>query len=113
MADKIKSYEKIILSTLQEYADAFNQQKNGLQATVLADFEGQHFQLLNYGWRNGNYQFYVVFHFDIRDGKVWLQENRTDILIAGELVEKGVDKKDIVLGLQFPELRAKSGYAVA
>ncbi|MFN0036902.1 MAG: XisI protein [Saprospiraceae bacterium] len=113
MADKIERYEKIIIGTLQEYADAFNQQKDGLQAKVLVDFDGQHFQLLNYGWHNGHYQFYVVFHFDILDGKVWLQENRTDVLIAGELAEKGIEKKDIVLGLQFPELRAESGYAVA
>ena len=111
--NKIEQYERIIVATLNEYADAFNQQKNGVEAKVIADYAGKHFQLLNCGWRNDAYQFYVIFHFDILNDKIWVQENRTDVLIARELVEKGIDKKDIVLGLQFPELRAESGYALA
>jgi XisI protein len=113
MAKKIEKYETIIVSTLKEYAAMFNQQGDGLEAKVIVDKEGKHFQLLNCGWQKDDYQFYIIFHFDIKDGKIWVQENRTDVLIAGELVEKGIDKNDIVLGLQFPELRGESGYAVA
>ena len=65
------------------------------------------------GWRGQDYRFGVVFYFDIRDGKIWVQENRTDILIAEELVERGVPKSDIVLGLQPPADRARTGYATA
>jgi hypothetical protein len=113
MDTKLKKYEKIIVDTLQEYAAMFNQQRDGLEAKVILDKEGQHYQLLNSGWRKDDYQFYVVFHFDIQNGKVWVQENRTDVLIAQELTEKGISKYDIVLGLQMPELRADSGYAAA
>jgi hypothetical protein len=63
--------------------------------------------------RKDEYLFYVIFHFDIKDGKVWVQENRTDILIAQQLSESGIPKSDIVLGLQFPDLREASGYAAA
>ncbi len=110
---KLKKYEKIIVDTLKEYAVMFNQQGDGLVAKVILDREGQHYQLLNSGWQKDDYQFYIVFHFDIQDGKVWVQENRTDVLIAKELTEKGINKYDIVLGLQLPELRAESGYAAA
>ena len=113
MAAQLKSYEDIIIQSLQEYADMFNQQKDGLEAKVIIDKEGGHYQLLNMGWRKDEYQFYVIFHFDVKDGKVWLQENRTDVLIAKELVAKGISKNDIVLGLQYPELRAAAGYAEA
>lgn len=113
MVEKIKKYEKIILQTLQEYAEVYNAQQDGLEAKIVADKPGGHFQLLNSGWRNGDYQFYVIFHFDIIEGKVWIQENRTDVMIAQELSEKGIPKTDIVLGLQLPELRSASGYAVA
>ena len=113
MADKLKNYEHIIIETLREYADMYNQQHDGLEAKVIVDQKGGHYQLLNCGWRKGHYQFYVIFHFDIKDGKVWVQENRTDVLIAQYLSEKGIPKSDIVLGLQEPELRASSGYAVA
>jgi hypothetical protein len=113
MATSIKKYENIIISTLSEYAEMFNQQRDGLEASVIIDKVARHYQLLNSGWRKGVYQFYVIFHFQIKDGKVWVQENRTDILIAKELTEHGIAKKDIVLGLQEPELREVSGYAVA
>ena len=108
-----KMYEAIIVETLNEYAKMYNQQRDGLEAKVIVDSNGGHYQLLNLGWRKDDYQFYVIFHFELKDGKVWLQENRTDVLIAKELVEKGIPKEDIVLGLQEPELRAESGYAVA
>ena len=113
MATRIKKYEQIIVETLREYADLYNQQRDGIEAKVIIDKAEKHFQLLSYGWRKDDYQFYVIFHFDIINGKVWVQENRTDVLIAQELVERGIPKKDIVLGLQIPELRGEMGYAVA
>lgn len=113
MDSKIAKYENIIISMLREYADMFIQQRDGLEATVIVDKEGGHYQLLNTGWLKDEYIFYVIFHFDIYNGKVWLMENRTDVLIAQQLVEKGIPKQDIVIGLQFPELRAETGYAVA
>jgi len=112
MAEKLKKYEQIIIETLQEYAAMFNKQGDGLQAKVIIDQTGGHYQLLNSGWRNGDYQFYILFRFDIINDKVWVQENRTDILIAQELSERGIPKSDIVLGLQLPELRGELGYAV-
>ncbi|WP_421794621.1 XisI protein [Haliscomenobacter sp.] len=102
-------YEAIIV----ENAKMYNQQRDGLEAKVIVDSNGGHYQLLNLGWRKDDYQFYVIFHLELKDGKVWLQENRTAVLIAKELVERGIPKEDIVLGLQEPELRAGSGYAVA
>ncbi|MFM9947995.1 MAG: XisI protein [Saprospiraceae bacterium] len=113
MDNKLIKYEQIIIDTLREYAAMYNQQRDGLEAKVIIDREERHYQLLNCGWRKDEYQFYVIFHFDIKDGKVWVQENRTDVLIAQQLVEKGILKSDIVLGLQFPELRSESGYAAA
>ncbi|MBK8706766.1 MAG: XisI protein [Saprospiraceae bacterium] len=99
MATKLDRYEQIIIQTLSEYAEMYNKQQDGLEAKLIVDKEGKHYQLLNMGWRKDDYQFYVIFHFDIKNGKIWLQENRTDVLIAKELVERGVDKNDIVLGL--------------
>lgn len=65
------------------------------------------------GWDKDQYRFGVIFHFDIVNGKIWLQQNRTDILIARELVQRGIPKDDIVLGLQPPEARSYTEYAAA
>lgn len=113
MVAKIKKYEKIIIEVLTEYADGFKRQGGGVEAQLIVDKDGMHYQLLSCGWLHGEHNFYVIFHFDIKDGKVWLQENRTDVSIAQELNERGIPKHDIVLGLLEPELRGELGYAVA
>lgn len=51
-------------------------------------------------------------HLDIKDGKIWIQRNQTDKLLADELVAMGVPKNDIVLGLQPVYAREYTGYSV-
>jgi hypothetical protein len=52
-------------------------------------------------------------HLDIKHGKIWIQRNETDELIAQELVAMGIARKEIVLGLQPEFVRADTGYSVA
>lgn len=52
-------------------------------------------------------------HLDIIDGKVWIQCDNTDLVIARELQDAGIPKDEIVLGFREPEVRPYTGYAVA
>ena len=52
-------------------------------------------------------------HLDLKQGKVWLQKNTTDFNPVKDLVELGVKKEDIVLGLQPPFKRPYTDYGVA
>ncbi|NEO83786.1 MAG: XisI protein [Spirulina sp. SIO3F2] len=49
----------------------------------------------------------------MKDGKIWVQQNTTELQIAQELVERGFAKDQIVLGFQYPALREYTDYAVA
>jgi XisI protein len=69
--------------------------------------------LLRIGWRKDRYVRACPFHFDIKDGKVWIQQNRTDIEVGDELIARGIPKSDIVIGFLPVEMRSTSGYAVA
>lgn len=51
-------------------------------------------------------------HIDIRDGKIWILHNTTEHDLAIELLEMGVPREDIVLGLYPPELRQVTKFAV-
>ena len=113
MDKKVKQYQTILSKLLNEYEKSWNNPREEVKVQAVCDYEGNHFQLMNIGWRGNEYLCYIIFHFDIKDGKVWIQENRTDVLIGQELVERGIPKSDIVLGLQPPEVRAELGYAVA
>lgn len=60
-----------------------------------------------------SFVFTVVFHFDIKDGKIWLQRNITEYEIVDYLMENGVPKEDIVLGFRHPKVRPFTGFAVS
>jgi XisI protein len=51
-------------------------------------------------------------HLDIKDGKIWIQQNNTEREIAEELVGMGVPKSDIVIGFHSPFKRKFTDYAV-
>jgi hypothetical protein len=53
-----------------------------------------------------------VMHFDIKDDKIWIQCNFTDVDIAQELMELGIPREDIVLGFHPAYLRPYTDYAV-
>jgi len=52
-------------------------------------------------------------HLDIKNEKIWIQRNMTEIDIGQVLVEMGVSKEDIILGLHPPYKRPYTGYGVA
>ena len=53
-----------------------------------------------------------VLHLDIKNAKIWIQHNGTEIDIADELVKLGVPKEDIVLAFHEPLMRQYTGFAV-
>ena len=49
---------------------------------------------------------------DIKDKKIWIQRDGTEIGIANELIAAGVPKEDIVLGFHAPYKREFTDFAV-
>ena len=63
-------------------------------------------------WQEWKRIFSVILHFDIKDGKIWIQYNGTELSIAQILVDRGVPTSDIVLGFHSTFKRQFSGYAI-
>lgn len=111
--DKLKNYQDIIVDYLEEYARIKPANQPDVESFVIADRAKNHFQLLRIGWQDHRYVFTVVFHFDIRDGKIWFQRNITERDVVDVFMEKGIPRTDIVLGFRAPEVRPLTGFAVA
>lgn len=111
--DKVKKYQDIIIGFLKEQAEPTLGMNSNIRREVIADRESNNFQLLHIGWKENHYQFFVAFHFSIINEKIWLQWNRTEHEVVDYLMEKGVPKHDIVLGLKPPFVRKDTGFAVA
>ena len=111
--DKVEKYQKVLERLLEDYAAQMSSSRGPVENQVICDPKRHHYQLFNVGWENDRHVQYPVFHFDIREGKVWIQVNNTDLLVGEELTRRGIPKTDIVLGLQHPLMRQHSGFALA
>lgn len=111
--DKIKKYEQTIVALLNDYASIKKSLTPNIKTQVVIDKENHHYQLLSIGWHNGKFIYTVAFHFSIIEGKVWIQQNNTEAMVADELMERGVPKSDIVLGFVPEKVRGMEGFAVA
>lgn len=111
--DKQAEYRQLIMGILTEYADGRKVSGENAEMITIFDQEKDHYQVLAMGWRKYERIYLVIFHFDIKDGKIWAQQNASDYDIIGDIEEKGVPKSDIVLAFHTPNMRKYTDYAVA
>lgn len=111
--EKILKYQQVLKQYLQEVATEWTRDPSDEEIEVICDTENNHFLLLRLGWQGSKYIHSVPLHFDIKNGKVWIQENWLEEEVGEALTARGIPKSDIVLGLQPPSHRPYTGYAVA
>jgi hypothetical protein len=110
--DTLENYRSCIQTLLEKHSQS--KPRNGdVENELFFDSTRDHYQLMRVGWKGLERIYYTVLHFDIKDGKIWLQQNATDVDIGQELVEMGIAKEDIVLGLHPPYKRPYTSYGVA
>ena len=111
--DKVTRYREILKKVLQEFVAARNEGNGDITTQLIMDSERDHYQILRQGWRNGQQFFNVIFHFDIINGKIWLQRNISDYDIIADIKAAGIPKDAIVLAFYSPSMRPDTGYAVS
>ena len=110
--DKIAIYRQHILDILTEYAKIKYANLPDAQNYLIADKERDRYQVLTIGWEEHKRVYGCSIHIDIIDGKIWIQNDRTEKSVAKMLVELGVPKSDIVLAYYPPIMQEALGYAV-
>ncbi|MEM8640165.1 MAG: XisI protein [Cyanobacteria bacterium P01_G01_bin.54] len=110
--EKLENYRQIIQEILREYT-AVPIHNGEIESYTAFDLKDDHYQVIDVGWDSDRRVYGCVLHLDIKDCKIWVQHNMTELQIAQELVNRGVEKKQIVIGFHAPELREYTEYAVA
>lgn len=109
--DKIEKYRQLIKQVLSEHAHV-SLDADTVKPQLIFDSENDHYQLSFVGWERDKRVFSPIMHFDIIQGKIWIQYNGTEELVAERLVEMGVPLSDIVIGFYSPFKRQFTPYAV-
>jgi len=110
MADEAR-YKQIVRELLAEYG-SYKPSVGDIRTEVICDDELGHYELMHAGWVNGHRVHGPVVHIDVRDGKVYLERDGTDDVVAERLVEAGIPMDRIVLAFKHPSRRTYPGFAV-
>ena len=111
--DKIERYRELIEQILTDRAQiSTSNPTDTVKPLLIFDRDRDHYQLSYVGWQGDKRVFGPVMHFDIEDGKIWIQYNGTEEAIAERLVEMGVPTSDIVIGFHSAFKRQFTRYAV-
>jgi hypothetical protein len=109
--DNLEHYRHFVKQILTEHAQ-ISATTDTVKAELIFDTEHDHYQLAYVGWQGDKRVFGPVMHFDIQEGKIWIQYNGTEESVAERLVEMGVPPSDIVIGFHSSFKRQFTGYAV-
>jgi XisI protein len=111
--DKVVKYRQLIKDLLINYASPVAQNTDDLEEQLIFDVEHDHYQLLSVGWQNNKRVYFCLLHLDIKNSKIWLQENSTDYDIVEDLTRLGVPNSDVVIGFHPADVRKLTNFAVA
>jgi hypothetical protein len=105
------NYSQIIIDLLKKHLS--DQLKaDSVETQLVIDTVNHHYQLLFVGWQGEKRIYTCPIHVDIKDGKIWIQQDFTEAGVAQQLLEQGVPKSDIVLGFRSSFMRQLSDFAV-
>ena len=109
--DRVAEYRRHIQRVLDTYG-SFDLGDDGIELEIVSDTQHDHYQLVTVGWQGERRTYGCILHMDIKNDKIWIQHDGTEVGIANELVEMGVPKSAIVLAFHSPYKRPYTGFAV-
>ncbi len=110
--DKIEQYRHTIEAVFNRYA-AIPYSLGDIVCETIFDRAQDKYLMITLGRDQGKRVHFAVAHIDIRDGKLWIQTDRTEDGVTGDLLAAGIPKEDIVLAFMSAERRQHTEFAVA
>jgi hypothetical protein len=80
---------------------------------LIFDRERDRYQLVCTGWSQKRRIYGSLIHIDLKDDKICIQNDGTEVGIANLLVERGIPKQNILLAYQSPDLRQYTEFTLA
>jgi XisI protein len=97
--DRLTEYRQIVTNYLENFAE------NDENAQPVFDRDRDRYLVLHNEWKGDDRIYGCAIQLDIIEHKIWIQINNTEIYLDRELIERGVDSQDIILGFRSPNIR--------
>ncbi len=106
--DKLTRYRECIDEIMKRHSRPHI--ADGSEVQYITDIENDHYQIVHAGWNQKERLYGCLVHVHIKNGKIWIQQDGTEVGVAEELVKLGVPKEDIVLAYHPPYKRPYTGF---
>lgn len=110
--EKLPNPRSVIVTLLTDLAETITLEEE-VEAVVIADREGDNYQLLFLGWEGERRVFDTAVYIRLRHDKVWIEQNALPDRVGELLVAAGIPREQIVLGFHPPHVRPLTDFAVA
>jgi XisI protein len=115
--DKLESYRNTIKTILTGYHEMTVKGTialNELEPDDRLAFDEERDQYLWFrsGWNGKERIRHITMYLRIKDGKIWVEEDLTDLRVVDDLLAAGISKSDIVLGFHHPSKRHLTEFAI-
>ena len=109
--ERLSRYRQWIQQLLTEH-NKLKPAYGNLEQFTIFDIQNDHYQLATVGWDGDRRVFSCLIHIDIKDDKIWIQHDGTEVGVANQLVELGLPKQSIVIGFHDPNARQLTEFAI-
>ena len=110
--DKCNRYRQLIQQIIQTYCQ-LSPSDESLQSLPIFDSIHEQYLLVRMGWEGQNRIKRTIIHIQLKNEKIWIEEDWTEEGIATDLLLAGVPQEDIVLAFHPPTLRQYTEFAIA
>jgi hypothetical protein len=79
------NYKEVVQTILKNHVR--NHSNSQTEVQLIFDTERDRYQVINIGWQDLTRVFGCIIYVEIKDGKIWIERDGTEIGVANELVE--------------------------
>ncbi len=97
--DPLKPYDRTVDELVEQYAAEWKPH-DGTSLDAVTDPKHGHYQIVRSGWKEGRFIHACLVHLTVRDDKVQLLRNDTEVEWDRELIDRGVAPEDIALAFR-------------
>lgn len=114
--DKLEKYREAIQKILTEYYEMTKNQdreNREIEASDRLAFDEARDQYLwfRFGWDDKKLVQHIIMYLCIKNGKIWVEEDATNLCVVDDLLSAGIPQSDIVLGFHHPNKRGLTEFA--
>lgn len=114
--ENLDNYRQIIKKVLTEYYQMTVSQVKTPDKFEVSDrlaFDEIRDQYLwfRFGWEHKKQVQRIIIYICIKESKVWVEEDSTDLCVVDDLLSEGIPQNQIVLGFHHPSKRGLTEFA--